>query len=237
MTLEEAMVFCDLHDIYVDTTCWSTLGLRSFYTCQRAVKLENGSTYVLPDGAQCTSCGPLSMSMTSWTTMSALIKSPSISLQLMLKPFSMSLMRMPYSFDSASVCSLPTGLYFFTLLMKQLRLLYLLAILNASSFSGASMSGSLLQKGLKNSGESVTMTSTCPAQRLILQYCLAKMYIWLERASLFFSQTLSFANSVTSSQLTPIILSLANTNAANVLLPAPGQPNKFIEQIFLFILI
>ena len=51
MTLEEAMVFCDLHDIYVDTTCWSTLGLRSFYTCQRAVKLENGSTYVLPDGA------------------------------------------------------------------------------------------------------------------------------------------------------------------------------------------
>lgn len=51
MTLEEAMVFCDLHDIYVDTSCWSTLGLRSFYTCQRTIKLENGSTHVLPDGA------------------------------------------------------------------------------------------------------------------------------------------------------------------------------------------
>ena len=51
MTLEEAMVFCDLHDIYVDTSCWSTLGLLSFYACQRVIKLENGSTYVLPDGA------------------------------------------------------------------------------------------------------------------------------------------------------------------------------------------
>jgi hypothetical protein len=51
MTLEEAIVFCDLHNIYVDTVCWSTLGLVSFYTTLRAVKLENGSTYVLPDGA------------------------------------------------------------------------------------------------------------------------------------------------------------------------------------------
>lgn len=51
MTLEEAMVFCDLHDIYVDTSCWSTLGLVSFYTALRTIKLENGSTYVLPDGA------------------------------------------------------------------------------------------------------------------------------------------------------------------------------------------
>lgn len=51
MTLEEAMVFCDLHDIYVDTSYWSTLGLLSFYTFLRVIRLENGSTYVLPDGA------------------------------------------------------------------------------------------------------------------------------------------------------------------------------------------
>lgn len=51
MTLEEAMVFCDLHDIYVDTSYWSTLGLVSFYTSLRVIRLENGSTYVLPDGA------------------------------------------------------------------------------------------------------------------------------------------------------------------------------------------
>lgn len=51
MTLEEAMVFCDLHDIYVDTTYWNITGLISFYTCQHVIKLENGSTYVLPDGA------------------------------------------------------------------------------------------------------------------------------------------------------------------------------------------
>lgn len=51
MTLEEAIVFCDLHDIYIDTTSWSTLGLISFYAFQRVIKLENGSTYVVPDGA------------------------------------------------------------------------------------------------------------------------------------------------------------------------------------------
>ena len=51
MTLEEAMMFCDLHDIYVDTTSWNTTGLISFYAFQHVIKLENGSTYVLPDGA------------------------------------------------------------------------------------------------------------------------------------------------------------------------------------------
>ena len=46
LTLEEAMIFCDIHNFWVDTTDWNDpdIGLTKFYSPSTKVTLEDGRT-------------------------------------------------------------------------------------------------------------------------------------------------------------------------------------------------
>ena len=50
LSLEEAMVWCDMHNLYINTNGWDKTGLMQVYALEQMMPLENGSMLTLPDG-------------------------------------------------------------------------------------------------------------------------------------------------------------------------------------------
>ena len=51
ISFEEAVIFCDLHDYWIDTSDWSDyrIGLTKFYVTCNSIDLENGTKLKIDD--------------------------------------------------------------------------------------------------------------------------------------------------------------------------------------------